>query len=95
MTGPLTKPESRCIDQQISGRTGFLDSAVPSICPKSEQTSSTKKDKKGMQVKHGISGSNKFVIKRLEEQLRSKQQRCEEAERVNRELRAKEQVWPL
>jgi hypothetical protein len=65
------------------------------MCPQSEQTSSAKRDKKGMPMKHGISGSNRFVIKKLEEQLRSKQQRCEEAERVNRELRAKEQVWPL
>jgi predicted RNase H-like nuclease (RuvC/YqgF family) len=65
------------------------------MCPQSEQTSSLKKEKKGMALKHGISGSNRFVIKKLEEQLRSKQQRCEEAERVNRELRAKEQVWPL
>lgn len=62
------------------------------MCPQSEQTS-LKKGKKGTLLKHGISGSNRFVIKKLEEQLRSKQQRCEEAEKVNRELRAKEQVW--
>jgi hypothetical protein len=95
MTGPPTKPESHWIDQELLSKEKFLDSSVPSMCPQSEQTSSTKKDKKGMLVKHGISGSNRFVIKRLEEQLRSKQQRCEEAERVNRELRAKEQVRPL
>jgi hypothetical protein len=94
MTGP-PRPLTNWIDNRKSSKSFRPEVAVASMCPQSEHTSCTKKEKQGMALKHGISGSNRFVIKKLEEQLRSKQQRCEEAERVNRELRAKEQVQSL